>query len=264
MVEGDGGYRAGRLSQEVEERFGAVVGLDGAAGDVDDGQPAGRAPVPAQVVGEAHGPGGVAGHGVDAAVGGTGADGDDGPGAWGQPVDPAGGGDGLTGVGVGAEAGPAPLDVARLVGDGALDDEDEGVELTGGGGLEPGEELVAHLVGEHRVMEADRGTPGKAPKTRSSRLGWVAAVMAMESPSQLRPAVSQSTGISSSTGATVRGYCHPVRDEVGPAPWVGGPRVGSTAQAGPASAVAGGPGGRGRGRRRRWRRCGTALRRRRG
>jgi hypothetical protein len=41
-----------------------------------------------------------------------------------------------------------------------------------------------------------RGVQGIAPESRSSRLGWVAAVMAIVSPSQLRPAVSHRMEIS--------------------------------------------------------------------
>src|SRR5271168_4549182 len=37
------------------------------------------------------------------------------------------------------------------------------------------------------------GSPGRAPKAISSMLGWVAAVSATESPSQLRPALIQRT-----------------------------------------------------------------------
>src|ERR1700734_3912363 len=41
-----------------------------------------------------------------------------------------------------------------------------------------------------------RGTNGSAPNMSSSRLGWVAAVMAMVSPSQPSPAVIHNTSIS--------------------------------------------------------------------
>src|SRR5262249_27002347 len=42
------------------------------------------------------------------------------------------------------------------------------------------------------------GTHGSAPARRSSRLGWVAAVIAIVPPSHPRPAVSQSTSMTSS------------------------------------------------------------------
>src|SRR3954447_7287494 len=46
------------------------------------------------------------------------------------------------------------------------------------------------------------GSPGNAPSAISSTLGWVAAVNATESPSQLRPALIQRTWISVSSALT--------------------------------------------------------------
>ena len=45
------------------------------------------------------------------------------------------------------------------------------------------------------------GKPGRAPKAISSMLGWVAAVSATESPSQLSPALIQSTWTTASSVA---------------------------------------------------------------
>src|SRR3954452_7741494 len=45
------------------------------------------------------------------------------------------------------------------------------------------------------------GRPGSAPSAISSMLGWVAAVRATESPSQLRPALIHSTWIRTSSAA---------------------------------------------------------------
>jgi hypothetical protein len=50
----------------------------------------------------------------------------------------------------------------------------------------PLEDFFAVIVGEKRI-----GIQGKAPRRRSSMLGCVAAVIAMVSPSQPRPAVIQ-------------------------------------------------------------------------
>src|SRR3954452_6760659 len=49
---------------------------------------------------------------------------------------------------------------------------------------------------------ATRGSPGSAPSAISSMLGWVAAVRATESPSQLSPALIQSTWIKVSSAAS--------------------------------------------------------------
>src|SRR4051812_24027391 len=51
------------------------------------------------------------------------------------------------------------------------------------------------------------------PRTRSSMLGWVAAVMEMVSPSQLRPAVSQMTSMAEGAVAWVMGARPVVRGE---------------------------------------------------
>ena len=106
-----------------------LSGCTGQPGTLTIGMPPGRAEVPAQVVGQAHAAGGVAGHGVDAAVGGAGADGDDGQRLGRQPVDPGVEGDGLARLRVVAHRGPVAVAVDVLVGDGALDDEDERAQL---------------------------------------------------------------------------------------------------------------------------------------
>src|SRR6201999_1971666 len=49
---------------------------------------------------------------------------------------------------------------------------------------------------------ATLGRPGRAPRAISSTLGWVAAVNATESPSQLRPALIQRTWINVSSALT--------------------------------------------------------------
>src|SRR4051812_22948762 len=79
VVERDHRREPGRLVEQPDQRLHEVLRLYRAAGDVDDRQVAGRAEVPAQVVGEAHAAGRVAGHRVDAAVGGAGADRDHAP-----------------------------------------------------------------------------------------------------------------------------------------------------------------------------------------
>src|ERR671912_878886 len=115
LVQGDHRGLAGRLVEQVQDRLGQVVGLDRAAGHAHDRQAGLALPGPAQVVGHAHGPGGVAGHGVDAAVGGAGADGQHGQGLGGQAVDPLAGGHRLAGRGVVAEPAPVAFLLDRLV-----------------------------------------------------------------------------------------------------------------------------------------------------
>ena len=63
-------------------------------------------------------------------------------------------------LGVDAEAAPVALAVDLLVGDRALDDEHERIELAARGGVPGAQIVVAHVVGEQRVVERDAGLPG--------------------------------------------------------------------------------------------------------
>ena len=95
-----------------------------------------------EVVGHAHGAGRVAGHGVDAAVGGARPDRDDRQGLRREAIEPLAGGHGLVGVGVVPEPAPVALALDRLVRDRSLDHEDERLELAAVGLEEPFEEVV--------------------------------------------------------------------------------------------------------------------------
>ena len=65
-----------------------LSGWTGQPGTQTMGMPACERQLPAEVVGQAHAAGRVALHRVNAAVGGAGAGGDDGPGVRREPVDP--------------------------------------------------------------------------------------------------------------------------------------------------------------------------------
>ena len=151
----------GRLVEQVEQRLHEVVRLDRAAGHVDDRQPAGRPPVPAQVVGQAHAPGRVAGHGVDAAVGRARAGGDHGPGLRGQPVDPVAGRDRLAGRRVGAERRPSsPRPCSSRWGSTPRPRARTAPSSPSAARAERFEEVVAVLVGEHGVVQVHLGQAG--------------------------------------------------------------------------------------------------------
>ena len=135
-------------------RLGQVVGVDRAAGHADDRQAGLGLPVPAEVVGHAHRAGRVAGHRVDAAVRRAGADRDDGGRLGRQPVQPLGGRHRLAGRRVVAEAAPVALVLDRLVGDRALDHEDERLELTAVGLVPPLDEVVGALL--RTALEVDQ------------------------------------------------------------------------------------------------------------
>jgi hypothetical protein len=142
------------LVEQVQDGLGQVVRLDGAAGDADDRQPGLGLPVPAQVVGHAHGPGRVARHRVDAAVGGTGAHREDGRSLRGQTVQPLVGRHRLTGRRVVAEPAPVALGLDRLVRDGALHHQHERFELAAVGLVPPLDEGVGALLGA--ALEVDQ------------------------------------------------------------------------------------------------------------
>ncbi len=91
---------------------------------------------------------------------------------------------------IGAEAGPIALGLVVFVGNRAFDHQDEGGQVAGGGLVEGFQELVADFRSRGPDDAAvTLGRPGIVPRTMSSRLGCVAAVMEIESPSHPRPAV---------------------------------------------------------------------------
>ena len=155
-----GGPSPARCSDDLEQRGGDVVGLRRAARDADDRQVGARPPVPAEVVGQAHRAGRVVAHRGDAAVGRARPDGHHGRGLRREPVDPLVDGDRLAVELVDAEARPVPLAAELLVGDRALEHEDERVELVVLGVVEGVHELVAVLEREHRVVHDDLRAAG--------------------------------------------------------------------------------------------------------
>ncbi len=108
LIERNHGRQSGRLEEQVQHGLHEVVGLHRAAGNVDDGQPCLGAPIPAKVIGQAHGSGGIAGHGVNATVSSTGSSSHHGQGFGSEPINPLAGGDRLAGVGIGTLAAQYP------------------------------------------------------------------------------------------------------------------------------------------------------------
>src|ERR1051325_3456776 len=76
------------LIKQIQERLGHVVRLDRAAGHAHDRQAGFALPRPSEIVGNAHRAGGIAGHRVNAAVGGAGSHGDDRGPLRGEPIEP--------------------------------------------------------------------------------------------------------------------------------------------------------------------------------
>src|SRR5690606_5911688 len=153
VVQLDGRGQSGGLVEQPGQVLHGVVRLDRAAGHVDYRQPAGGAELPPEVVGQAHAAGWVAGHGVDAAVGGAGPDGQHRPRPGCQLVDPLVDGDRLPGVRVVAHGGPVTVTIDLFVRDRALHHQDEGPQLTAGRPVERGHELVPDLRSQHLVVK---------------------------------------------------------------------------------------------------------------
>src|SRR5450755_588993 len=149
--------QAGEVQGEVEEHLGHVVGLRRAAWDAHDRQAGLGLPAPAQVVGQAHGAGGIVLHRRDAAIGGAGADRDDCGGLRREPVHPLVHRDRLPVLRIHGEAGPVALTVYLLVAERALDHQHERIQLALLG-VEPRlRVLVAHRVVDHLVVDDHLG-----------------------------------------------------------------------------------------------------------
>jgi len=73
VIERDHRGAAGGHVEQIEERLHEIVRLDRASRYAHDGNIALRAPLPAQIVGQPHTSGGIAFHGMNSAVGRTGA-----------------------------------------------------------------------------------------------------------------------------------------------------------------------------------------------
>ena len=162
------GRLAGR-HVEVEDGLGEIVRMDRAARHADDRDAGFGAPLPSQVVRHAHGPRRVARHGVNAAVGGAGADGEDRQRLGGQPVEPFAGGHRLARRRVVAEAAPVALLLDRFVGDRSLDDQHEGLPKPPRSAYE---EPLDEIVGatdrpafeiDQRPVHRDLGLAGEGP-----------------------------------------------------------------------------------------------------
>jgi hypothetical protein len=132
-----------------------------------------------------------------------------------SPIQPLARGDRLAGPRIVAESAPVPLRLVGLVGHGTLDDQDERIQLATLGPVPPLDEAVRAPLGTACEVEEGpmHGDPGYAPRMMSSMLGWVAAVSATESPSQLKPPFIQRmcrTLPSSSMGGTVTSRHNPI------------------------------------------------------
>ena len=134
-------------------------GCTGQPGRLMSGDSPSRDEAVAEVVAQAHRARRVVAHRGNAAVGGAGAERHHDRGARREPVEPRARGDRLA-VRVDAEAAPVTVAVDLLVGDRALDDEHERVELAARGRVPGAQVVVADVVGEQRVVERDARLAG--------------------------------------------------------------------------------------------------------
>src|SRR5919198_2535315 len=153
LIQWDHGRQTRRLIEQVEQGLHKVVGLHWTAWNVDDWQAGLGTPPPAQIVGQSHALRRIAGHGVNAAVSSAGPGADNGERFGRKPVDPLASSDRLAGVVVGALRGPVAFILDLFVWDRAFDYENERVEFAALGLVEVLHEIIAHLVGEHRVVQ---------------------------------------------------------------------------------------------------------------
>src|SRR5580658_4192481 len=98
---------------------------------------------------------------MNAAVRGTSAGGNNRPCPRRQAIDPITCKDRLKGFLVRAEGCPVTLFLILFIGDGTLNDQDEGRKLAFGREIKRRHELFAIFVGEKRIMKFDLGNPGK-------------------------------------------------------------------------------------------------------
>ena len=146
-----------------------LSGCTGQPGTQTIGRPASRSPIPAQVVGQAHAAGRVPRHGVDAAVAAQ------------VPAATTAQASGArrsihSQVVIGwpvarstPDGGPVSLGLVGLVGDRALDHEEERAQPARRGAIPDLQELVAVLVSQHRVVEVDLGQARDGPRVRGPR-----------------------------------------------------------------------------------------------
>ncbi len=187
---------AGGLVEQVKQGLHEIVGLHRASRNAHNSISRRSFPSPSEIVRQPHAPRGIAFHRVNSAVGGAGSGSDHSPGFGRQPVDPFAGRDGLPGLRVSAERSPVSLALVLLVGNGAFDHQDErrpSSHRRRGGKCRRTRRRSRKRARGCRTRTF--GSHGIPPLTTSSRLGCVAAVIAMVSPSHPRPAVIHRTSI---------------------------------------------------------------------
>ena len=161
IIQRDHGSHARRLVEEIEDGLHEIIWLHRAPRYANNGDAGGGFPVPAEIVKQAHRARRVALHGVNAAVSGAGAGGDDREGLRREAINPLIGRNRLTGSRIGAQSRPIAFALDFFVGNRAFHDEHERVELTSFRFIPPAHKAVAaEFKGEDRVMKMHPGEAG--------------------------------------------------------------------------------------------------------
>ena len=149
---------AGGLPEQIQDRLGEVVGLNRASRDANDRQPGARLPIPAEIIENAHRPGGIAGHRVDAAVRRAGPGGQYRPRFRGEAIDPTAEGDRLIASRRVAESREVAFFVDLFVGDRSLEHQYERIELPALGREKGLKKFgAAETIFDQRPMKFDSG-----------------------------------------------------------------------------------------------------------
>ena len=137
-----------------------LSGCTGQPGTLTMGSPAFDRQSQPEVIGQAHAAGGIAFHGVNAAIGGAGSARDHGQRLGRQAVDPFAGGDRLAGLGVGAQRGPVAFLLDLLVGDGPSTTSTKGSSFPSSASIAILHEVVADFISQHGIVQMNLGQAG--------------------------------------------------------------------------------------------------------
>ena len=207
LVEGDQARPTGSHMKQIKQCLHEIIRLHRTSRDAHERDVGPRSPFPPQVIRQPHAPCGISLHRMNATVGCARPGSNDGPGLRSQAVDPIARKDRLAGFLICPKGRPIPFGLILFVRNRSFDHQDERGEVTCGSAMKRLQEVFAVLVGEAWIMEVYFWNPGQSLREEyPARLGCVAAVMEMVSPSQPSPAVIQSTSISAKGGVSRDGW----------------------------------------------------------
>src|SRR6185437_118723 len=157
--------RTGCLAKQIQQDLHHVVRLHWASGHTNNGDARRGFPGLPKVFRQAHTACGIAFNGVNAAISSARSRRNNCPRMGSKPVNPIARWNGLAGGRIRAQASPKSFRLVAFIRNGAFDDKNERTELAVSGETEAAQEIIAHLVGENRVVQPDaRDTRNTAPE----------------------------------------------------------------------------------------------------